>query len=56
MKEPVHTLVVALGIVLFFLGAVMPPWQPPSPPADYWRLRIISAGLFCVWLSTIITA
>lgn len=36
-----------LGLALFFIGAVA--WPAPVEP---WRLKIISGGLFCVWLST----
>jgi hypothetical protein len=50
MREPIHTFVFVLAIVLFFLAAV--PWTPPLEP---WRLRLISAGLFCWALSSIIT-
>ena len=50
MKEPIHMLIFALGVVLFFLAAF--PWSQPLEP---WRLRLVSAGLFCWALSTIIT-
>jgi hypothetical protein len=49
MKEPVHLLLFVLAIVLFFLGIL--PW----PPFEAWRVRIVSAGLFCWALSTLIT-
>jgi hypothetical protein len=36
-----------LGLVLFFIASIY------TPPADNpWRLRFISAGLFCWALST----
>ncbi len=41
------TFVFILGLALFFIGAAFP-W----PPVESARTRIISAGLFCVWLST----
>jgi len=36
-----------LGLALFFIAAVA--WPAPIEP---WRVKIVAAGLFCVWLST----
>lgn len=49
MREPIHLIIVVLAIVLFFLAAVL-----PGPPVEPWRLRMISAGLFCWALSSIV--
>ena len=51
MKDPVRLFVFVLGLVLFFFGALAP-W----PPVEPWRLRIVSAGMFCWALSTAITS
>lgn len=37
-----------LGLALFFIAAVV--W----PPLEPWRTKLIAAGLFCVWLSTVL--
>jgi hypothetical protein len=49
MREPIHLIILALAIVLFFLAAVM-----PGPPVEPWRLRIIAAGLFCWAIASIV--
>lgn len=36
-----------LGLALFFIAAVA--WPVPVEP---YRVKIVAAGLFCVWLST----
>jgi hypothetical protein len=36
-----------LGLALLFIAAAIP-WAPVEP----FRLRVMAAGLFCVWLST----
>lgn len=36
-----HSFLIVLAAVLFFLGAV------PGAPIEPYRLRVISAGLFC---------
>ena len=36
-----------LGLALFFIAAAA--WPTPVEP---YRVKIIAAGLFCVWLST----
>jgi hypothetical protein len=36
-----------LGLAFFFIAAVAYP-----APVEPYRLKIVSAGLFCVWLST----
>lgn len=41
------TFVFILGLALFFIAAVAYP-----PVVEPWRVKIVSAGLFCVWLST----
>lgn len=44
---PLHLFLVVLGLVFFAIGAGIP-YAEPWP----WRLRFVSAGLFCVTLST----
>lgn len=41
--------VFVLGLALFFIAAVA--WPAPVEP---YRLKIVSGGLFCVWLSTVL--
>ena len=48
MREPIHLLVFAIGLALFILAAT--PWIP-----EPLRLRLVSAGLACWALSTVIT-
>ena len=43
--NPLHLFLVVLGLVLFLLGAI------PREPWAY-RVHLVSAGLFCVTLST----
>jgi len=47
---PVRFFLVMLAVVLFFLSAL--PFA--TPPENPWKWRLISAGLFCWCLSTII--
>ena len=47
-----HTFIFILGLVLLFLAAFPYPLAPA--PSDFWRGRLVAAGLFCWMLSTAI--
>ena len=45
-----HQFVFILGLVLVFLAGV--PYPFVSTPSDFWRGRLLAAGMFCWMLST----
>lgn len=48
-SAPFKLFLFVLALVLFFLGALP---VPAGSPYEAWRLRLVSAGLFCWCLST----